>query len=195
MIFTNSLIERCAKRSNYQIYFSSDWRTFAESARPDKPFKIINLTYSDFFDFKKTPNFSSRLRKHKNSKKFNNWNVDLFGLGLRRQSKGLKVPWSEGKCFWLSKNCPNQLRVRDGYDFRYPWKLYVAREKVPQPKGSLSMAYSAPRGITTALKKDLIMMLERKIIPAAYRSNIINIPCIAEDKTSIKRIRSSQLNS
>lgn len=130
------------------------------------------------FNFNSGPSFTAKMRKAKNWRSTNNWNSDLFGLGVKPSTTSDYLPWSEGVWFWYRKNDLTKIRVRDGYEAVWPWKTYSLSRQAQKaiPRGPPSKALLAPIPIPYALKADLLQMLNDETIPAKYTSEVFNFP-------------------
>ena len=159
----HSAIEFAKKKT--PIYVPSQWLTVMHGARRNKPYTVIPLRYTDFWDFK---NVSKSLVQ--NSK------FDLNGLRVN----WLKIVWIQ-----FTKEEPDVLHFKTSFEeeeFRRI-KLIPTKKRGRQSEpivGELPHLYSAKIPISEAKKEDLMSLCKDGVIPEDHHDFYNGLPCIGK---------------
>jgi len=142
------------------IFSPLQWPTVIQTAKKTgKPFKLNELTHTDFIDFK-------QLSKD-------------IGNNFNKNTTGQTVLWRDIKIIKVTKEFPDRFFYKTTYgeaDFKEIIVLKKTRNsKIKSSNINLKFAFSEEPGITQIKKKDLISLCEAKLIPDTYHSFYKNL--------------------
>ena len=153
----HALIEKMKKKTDIKINVPYDWYQLVRTVGKKNPFKVIEMTQNDFYDF----------------------SALLKGPLIKRSSNDEKLPfrWNEVvKCMY-EKKFPKQMlyAVDYGKDALFKKLSFVRRGQPPILKNELKQQYSGLIPISEEKKKDLISLFP--LIDKRFHSFYENLPC------------------
>ncbi|KAJ8938406.1 hypothetical protein NQ314_011512 [Rhamnusium bicolor] len=166
----HATIERA--RKHRKIYTTEEWALLIEMARKKpRPYNVDTLSHSDFYDLQTLASLIMI------NTKFNTKN---------EQVKWLKIKWLR---FEKSKPFVIQYKYELSDDIFLELNVLQARKckkNISWETVSLTQKYRKRLTISEKKKKDLLILLQKKVIPEAYKSYVQNIPSSkkAEDLVS-----------
>jgi hypothetical protein len=159
----NDTVHSCIEKSmkNIPLYTTSQLATTFQMARRSQPFKVTEMTTSDFFDFK---DLSEQIRN------------------LEIDSEGCKIKWMEIRIISFSSEMPDTAKIQYDYDgpVRFLNLLSNLRKSVSAPTlKKLFKGDDVPK-LSKAKYDDLMKLCKKNLIPKAYYSFYENLPHVDE---------------
>jgi hypothetical protein len=159
----NDTVHSCIEKSmkNIPLYTTSQLATTFQMARRSQPFKVTEMTTSDFFDFK---DLSEQIRN------------------LEIDSEGCKIKWMEIRIISFSNEMPDTAKIQYDYDgpVRFLNLLPNLRKSVSAPTlKKLFKGDDVPK-MYKAKYDDLMKLCKKNLIPKAYYSFYENLPHVDE---------------
>ena len=153
----HATIEHASK--SISIYTTAQWATLIRTARPGRPYTVIEMSNNSFFDF-------SEVSKH-----LKNFDLD---------SDGNKVYMSDIKTFRIGADDPNTVFFQydyDGPEHQMNLTRRVRQSNTLNPKEiSLSRLYEKPISISKEKYQDLVSLCRNGIIPTVYHPGFLLLP-------------------
>ena len=157
----HSLMERKAKRRNApQIAVPSDWIDIARTVRPDQPFVVIEMTYSDFKD----------------------WKISNAPKGKLYADCFPNFKWKEGNRWGITRN---SLCQNDSVNLEGGCRI----TKIPDYEmRRLSLKYGPPQAYNSRLKisvskfESVLKYISNSKIPHRYVKFYYDLPVSGDDK-------------
>jgi len=136
----HSVIEKQKSRllRGGSIFSPQQWTTVIQSAKKTgKPFKVNELIYKDFLDFKKMSK--------------------SIGNNFNKNTNGQKITWNDIKIIKVSKDLPDRIQYKTSYGQNDFLEIIVSRKTRTSKQKSIELElnplYQQPPGISKEKKK------------------------------------------
>lgn len=140
----HSVIERAQK--NVEIYHPQDWAAIIQMARKTKPYSVVQLHHTDFYDLKDLES-------------------TLF-TNTRKDTENETVHWMKIKMIQYKKEDPTTLR----YKYRYDEEFRCLRVKVTRRDKHITLKdlYKESLPVACTKKADLVSLCQSGVIPKTF---------------------------
>ena len=145
-----------SKTRNALLYTPCQWYSAVRSCRPKNLYKVVELSHSDFIDWKAMSQEAVK---------------NMF-----KDDAGVQVYWTQIRKIKATSEEPDTLRVKTEFGGSYQ-KITVFRKRTRGAYKPVIFSQGLPQpGITKDKKKDLLDLCDNKQIPGPYRSYYESLP-------------------